>query len=103
MRKKVYICSPYRGNVEKNILFAQKCCNYAIQNDCIPVAPHLYFPQFLDDSNEEERALGMKFAKEALLTCDEVWVCTEQPSKGMLDEILFASKHNIPVKVRKGE
>ena len=46
MRKKlVYICSPCRGDVEKNIEKAQRYCREAVElwDDVIPIAPHVYF------------------------------------------------------------
>lgn len=46
---KVYICSPYRGDTETNIRKAQQYCKQAIKENHIPIAPHLYFPQILDD------------------------------------------------------
>ena len=45
MRKKlVYICSPCRGDVEKNIEKAQRYCREAVElwDDVIPIAPHVY-------------------------------------------------------------
>lgn len=51
----VYICSPFSGSVDENIAAAQRYSRFAVENGCIPVAPHLLFPQFLDDSNPKER------------------------------------------------
>ena len=62
MRKKlVYICSTCRGDIEKNIEKAQRYCREAVElrDDVIPIAPHVYFTQFLDDTKQEERAAGM--------------------------------------------
>ena len=62
MRKKlVYICSPCRGDIEKNIEKAQRYCREAVElwDDVIPIAPHVYFTQFLDDTKQEERAAGI--------------------------------------------
>lgn len=53
MRKRlVYICSPCRGDIEKNIEKAQRYCREAVElwDDVIPIAPHVYFTQFLDDT-----------------------------------------------------
>jgi hypothetical protein len=47
--KLVYICSPYAGEVERNIRFTQEACHYAISQNCAPVAVHLIYPQLLDD------------------------------------------------------
>lgn len=34
--KLVYICSPYAGEVEQNVRFAQEACRYAISLNCAP-------------------------------------------------------------------
>ena len=47
-RPVVYICSPYAGDVERNVLRARRYCRYAADQGFIPLAPHLLFPQFLD-------------------------------------------------------
>lgn len=47
----VYICSPYAGNVSENIENARKYSRFAVDKGYIPVAPHLLFPQFLNDNN----------------------------------------------------
>ena len=53
----VYICSPYSGNVEENVNKARSFCRFALEQNCIPIAPHLLFPQFMDDEDIEERNL----------------------------------------------
>ena len=52
----VYICSPFSGEVENNIKRAREFCRFAIKSNCIPLAPHLLFPQFMDNDNPAERA-----------------------------------------------
>ena len=89
-RKVVYICSPYSGDVDKNIKNAYAYCRNVIKNGCIPIAPHLFFPQFLNDDNPEERELALSMNKELILRCDEVWVFGDTVSKGMAEEIEFA-------------
>lgn len=102
MRKKlVYICSPCRGDVEKNIEKAQRYCREAVElwDDVIPIAPHVYFTQFLDDTKQEERAAGMDMGLSLLAMCDELWVYgIENPSKGMRSEIEYAKQHQIPIR-----
>lgn len=56
MKKKlIYICSPCRGNdgnYEHNIEMAQYYCRTVMHMfpNLLPIAPHVYFTQFLDDS-----------------------------------------------------
>ena len=39
----VYICSPYSGDVEGNIKKARSFCRFALDQNCIPIAPILCF------------------------------------------------------------
>lgn len=92
----VYICSPYAGDVERNILRARSCCRYAADQGCIPLAPHLLLPQFLDERTERDLALFMGLA--LLSKCAELWVFGETISPGMELEIRQARKKGKPIK-----
>jgi hypothetical protein len=59
----VYICSPYSGDVEGNVAAARRYSRFAVEQGYIPIAPHLLFPQFLDDDNPDERELGLFLRK----------------------------------------
>ena len=60
-RPLVYICSPYSGDVENNVAAARRYSRFAVDNNTIPITPHLLYPQFLDDTDPCERELGMAF------------------------------------------
>ena len=47
----VYICSPYAGDVKQNVSRAQAYCLFAVRKNCVPIATHLLFPQFMDDTD----------------------------------------------------
>ena len=94
----VYICSPYSGDVVRNILAAQKYCRFAVKSGFMPVAAHLHYPQFLSDENPMERELGMYFGNILMDKCDEVWVFGERFSEGMEDEYNRAMKHGYKVR-----
>lgn len=53
----------------------------------IPIAPHLLFPQFLNDNNPKERQLGLFFGNALMSKCAEVWVFGDRISAGMEAEI----------------
>src|SRR5574344_192604 len=57
--KKVFISSPYRGDVEHNKAFAADMARKAVLEGAIAIVPHLYFTQFLDDDKPEEQELGI--------------------------------------------
>ena len=98
--KMVYICSPCRGDYENNIAAAKRYCRRAIIDGVVPIAPHVYFTQFLDDDIGDERKLGMKAAIELLELCHEVWVYGD-PTEGMTAEIKYAQYLCKPIILRK--
>ena len=83
----VYICSSYAGDIETNTVAARRYSRFAVSNGYIPLAPHLLFPQFLNDENPEERQLGLFFGNVLMSKCAEVWVFGETISPGMNAEI----------------
>jgi hypothetical protein len=90
----VYICSPYAGDIEKNVKAARDYCRFAVDKGFIPVAPHLLFPQFMDDTDPKERELGLFFGNALMSKCSEVWVFGSVISPGMQVEIKRARWKN---------
>ncbi len=90
----VYICSPYSGDVEGNVAAARRYSRFAVEQGYIPIAPHLLFPQFLDDSRPDERELGLFFGNALMSKCSEVWVFGNRISSGMESEIKRAKWKN---------
>jgi predicted amidohydrolase len=97
--KRVFICSPYRGNVEANRALALSLCRRATEQGCAPFAAHLLYPLFLDDAVPEERARGIACALAFLELCDEVWVADGDVSEGMRAEIEAARERGLRVRV----
>ncbi len=95
----VYICSPYRGNVEQNVENARAYSLKAMieHPDVLPIAPHLLFTQYLDDEDPEQRRMGLSAGLDLLSICDELWVYGV-PSEGMAAEIRLAEELNIPIR-----
>lgn len=83
----VYICSRFSGDVDQNVKAAQRYSRFAVDKGFIPIAPHLLFPQFLDDDNPAERQLGLLFGNALMSKCAEVWVFGNTISSGMAAEI----------------
>ena len=88
----VYICSPFSGDVRKNIISARKYSRFAVNSGYIPITPHLLYPQFLDDMDPIERKLGLHFGNILMDKCKEVWVFGLRISTGMHDEIKRAER-----------
>ncbi len=92
--KKVFICSPLRGDTENNQARAKKYASEAVKQGYMPIVPHIYFTQFLDDNKAEERQAGIQMGIELLKLCDEVWIYGK-PTEGMKQEIKVAKKLGI--------
>ena len=92
----VYI-APLSGDVEQNLQFARQACRYAISEGVV-FAPHLLYTQMLDDSDPEERQLGIDMGNRMLKLCDELWLCGDQISPGMAGEKEMAERLGILVR-----
>jgi len=95
---RVFICSPYKGNVEQNTRNAQKYARKAALMGLSPIVPHLLFPQFLKEEAPDERELGIRLGLEQLAMCDEIWVFGDEISEGMSKEMRYAEEQGIPIR-----
>ena len=101
-----YVCSKYRAKNEVELLQhikdAMEACRTVHERGNIPVAPHLYWPRFLNEDNPEDRDYGLQAGMEALKRCDQMVVIIRQEgpeeewiSQGMQAEITAAAKMGI--------
>ena len=97
-RPLVYICSPYSGDVEENVRLARRFSAFAVSAGQIPLAPHLHFPQFMDDTDPDARELAMFFNRILLSKCEQLWAYIGRVSAGMRAEIDWAQQMDIPVR-----
>lgn len=97
-RPLVYICSPLAGNIDGNMEKARHYCKFAVRSGAIPLAPHLLFPQFMDDTDSDERALAMFMNMVLLGKCDQLWVFGKNISEGMAAEIGKAEKRGMVIR-----
>ena len=97
----VYICSPYSGDVGRNIEKACRYSRYAVDEGCVPVTPHLYMPLFI--SEESERNLAISLDLRLMDVCSELWVCGDVISEGMRREMAYAADVGLRVRHVKEE
>lgn len=94
----VYICSAYRGDVDTNVMRARRYSYFAVNENTIPVTPHLLFPQFMDDDIPSQRQLAMHFNYVLLGKCSQLWVFGDVISEGMKYEINLAKKRFMKIR-----
>lgn len=96
---KIFICSAYRDDVSLNTEKTKEYCRWAAKEEgVIPIAPHLFFPRFLDENKDSERSLGIDMGIELLKDCSELWYFGDYITEGMAAEISAA--HALGICVR---
>lgn len=89
-RRRVYVCHPFADDPAGNIERVRVISRQLLDEGLIPVAPHLYLPQLVDESSEREQALQL--CLELLGTCDEVRVYGDSVTEGMERELREAKR-----------
>jgi hypothetical protein len=84
--------------VARNIENARQYCKFAVRQGAIPFAPHLLYPQFMNDNDPKQREMALLFGNVWLRKCDALWFFGETISEGMKREIKAARRHGIPIK-----
>ena len=97
-RPVVYICSPYSGDTEKNTANARKYSRFAVDLHYLPITPHIYFTQFMDDNIPEERQTAIFMNWVLMSKCVELWVFGEYISPGMKAEIERAKRKHMKIR-----
>lgn len=93
---RIYLASPLsaktnegiKANMEdagKKLLICE-----AVFKKCKFVAPHTWFPRFLDDNNPEERTFALECGQRILSFCDAILLCGPRISSGMEAELRAA-------------
>ena len=97
-RPVVYICSPLSGDIESNQAKARTYCRFAVDSGYIPIAPHIYFPQFMNEHSPKERNLALFMDTVLLTKCAELWVFGDTISRGMSMEMEKARRKGQPIR-----
>lgn len=96
--KLIYVASPYSGDIEKNTEFAKQACRHVMKKGHAFFAPHLLYPQLLNDAEPTERQAGLDMGLAMLPRCDELWCYGDRISSGMQLEIEEAQRIGIPIR-----
>ena len=92
----VYVCSPYRGETERNIAYARELTRKVLEYGYTPITPHLYLTQVLDDEDPRERELGLLVGQELLRHCGYILIGSRYGiSNGIQQEIMIACEAGV--------
>lgn len=94
--RRVYVCHPFRDDPVRNAERVRDICRELVAEGRLPVAPHLFLPQFIDE--QVYRDVALRLCLELLDDCDEVRVYGSDISEGMALEIDRAEARGIEVK-----
>ncbi|QRN84851.1 DUF4406 domain-containing protein [Clostridia bacterium] len=97
-KKIVFICSPFAGDIDWSTKRARRYGRFAVTQKTVPIITHLMYPQFLEETDPEERQLGLDLGLVLLGKCHELWVFGDKISSGMSVEIKSAKRWNIRVR-----
>ena len=102
--KLVILESPYAGDVDANVEYAQKCMHDMLLRGEAPYASHLLYTQknVLDDTNPVERELGIYagFAYKHMKGMHTVFYVDRGMSKGMKMAMDYLKERNMTFEIR---
>lgn len=92
--KLIYVCSPYRGEVRRNIENAKKHCMRILEGGNVPLCVHLFLNEMTGLSEKKgDRNTLLELGKLYVRMADELWVFPNpKVSEGMIGEIKLAEK-----------
>jgi len=96
-RPVIYVCHPYaQEDPGENANLVRGICRALVAEGALPIGPHIYLPQLVDDLAQRELALSL--CLQMVTFCDELRVYGDRISDGMRREIDFASDQGISVR-----
>jgi len=95
-RWRVYVCHPFADAPVKNAGCVRRICRLIVEDGLLPLAPHIYLPQFVNEATEREQAMAL--CLELMELADEVRVYGDRITPGMEEEIARARELGLPVR-----
>lgn len=96
---KYFVCSPYAGYVQANVIVANALGRWVfLKYKAVPVVPHVFFTTMLQDSNPEERQLGITGGQVLMADCSRMIHYTQKGnSDGMVRDLKRAGELGLEV------
>lgn len=101
--KRVVVCSPYGGSIDRNLHYARCAVRHSIDQGEAPFASHLIYPQpnILDEAVPRDRERGIQLGLEWISLAEAVIFYVDHGwSPGMIQELKVARLFSRPIEVR---
>ena len=92
--RRVFISHPFSASPERHAAAVKRIARALARDGCLPLAPQIYLPQFVDEATQRDLALQM--CLDLVSLSDELRVYG-RVTEGMRLEIEAARKLGIPV------
>lgn len=97
-----YVCAPTAGETGNNNKKVRGYCRKLYEFGYLPVAPHLLFPQFVNNNVPSEHNDCIHMAADMLRRCRVVVVCGKTNTEVMTGEIELARRLGIVITTLDG-
>ena len=97
-----YVCAPTAGETGNNNKKVRGYCRKLYELGYLPAAPHLLFPQFVNNNVPSEHNDCIHMASDMLRRCRVVVVCGKTNSEVMTSEIELAKRLGIVITTLDG-
>ena len=102
MPKLVILESPFAGDTEVTEKYARRCMLDSLKRGEAPLVSHLLYTQVLDDTNPDERRMGILAGHAWLEFAEASVVYTDYGfSSGMRQGMVEAEMHNVDIEIRQ--
>lgn len=93
-RPLIYVCSRYSEGDSRleDIRRAGRYCRQLYELGFTPIAPHIFYPQFMDGDIPKEKRDFREMSVLLLRRCAALVMCDSEPDCGMLDIIQTAHR-----------
>ena len=98
--RRVYICAPFDGRDTRSHEKLWWYCKFALEHGCIPVAPDMYYPEFMhSEFSEHQKELARRFALKDVSICREIWVFGDKLTPDIKKKLQVAVRYGINVRL----
>ena len=98
--RRVYICAPFDGRDTRSREKLWWYCQFAVEHGCIPVAPDMYYPEFMHlEFSKHQKELARHFAIRDVSICQEIWAFGDKLTQDIKRKLQVAVSLGINVRL----